>query len=200
MNDELLREAKAGSAAALNDLIASSQWYAFVIVKSFLGSRFQSKLDIDDVVQITLAEVSMTLSSRCKAETYHAYLRWVSCIARSATYREIEKLTTQKRSGDLAAKTFLPGDNSSSFRGVLLPCLTRYSPSAEESAMMAEKLENYLDLASAEGRRTRAVVDMMMNGVRKPQIAESLGVSVQAVYREVSRFRKKVFSSIRVAT
>jgi DNA-directed RNA polymerase specialized sigma24 family protein len=199
MNDELLREAKAGSAVALNDLIASSQRYVFTIVKSYLGSRFQSKLDIDDVVQITLTEVSMTLPSRCKAESYHAYLRWVSCIARNAVYREIEKLTTQKRSGDLVAKTFFPGETSNSLQGVFLPCLTKYYPSAEEAMLMDEKIECYLDLASADGRGTRAVVEMMMHGARKPEIAERLGISVQAVYRAARRFRKRVFSSDRVA-
>ncbi|XZE35373.1 RNA polymerase sigma factor [Pirellulaceae bacterium SH501] len=200
MNDELLRMAKAGSAAAMNDLIACSQRYVFAVVKGFLGRRYQAKLDVEDVVQVTLMEVSMTLVSRCKADNYHAYLRWLSCVARSVTYKEIERLSAQKRAGDLAVKSMRCDGRGSDIRCLFLPGGASCCPSVERAFFVRETISRMIDMAESESRNAGKVMEAMIDGVRIPQIASELGMSRSTVYKTASRVRKMVFSSGLVAS
>lgn len=198
MNDDLLRKAKAGSAAALNELLSYSQRYAFAVIKGFLGRRFQAKLDIDDIVQNTLIEVAMSLSDRCKADNYHAYLRWLSCVARNATYKEIERLTSKKRVGGLDAKPVRSLECLAKMRCVFLPGESSHEPNTENNFFLQEAADHLLDIACQDGPKTRDAMRMIMDGAKFQTIATRLGISRQTIYRMTSRVRERAFSSTQV--
>ncbi len=176
MQDSTFLEAKDGSIPAINQLLLASEPHASVVVAGFLGTRFSSKLGIEDVVQEVLLKVATDVAA-CQATTFKAYLGWLSCVARNETYKQIERLKARKRTLDRADG--LPS----------LPDCAIYHHCVEETLVAIETKDAVLSAASSISPLTYEVAMRLIDGMRPWQIASELQVDVSAIYRTLKTFK-----------
>ena len=96
-NVELLKNAKAGCANAINMILIRSRDHVFSVVRGYLG-RWQNTIDPDDVVQTIQFSVYQDLP-KCRAITWNEFRHYLMTVSRNKALHAIEKQKTQKRGG-----------------------------------------------------------------------------------------------------
>lgn len=183
MNDATLMAAKSGNQSAINDLLIASQGYAAVVVRGYLGTKYQSKLDTEDVVQHVLIEVARDVAT-CQATNWKSYLGWLSYVSRNVVYKQVDKLKRVKRRADVApvfSEEFDAAGNTAT--------PDQYAQAEETRSML-------LSLAAGVSDRALSVVKLMMDGMTSEQIANELDLPVGLVYGTAKRFKEKAMVAV----
>lgn len=177
MSVQVYHAAKSGSVSGINELLAISQAYVRAVVSGYLGSKYASRVDTDDVVQDVLVKVATDVA-RCEATDWKGYLGWLATICRNTTYNTVKKMQRLRDSAD-RTEAF----DGLSFSG---------GSSPDEIVEASESAVAFLELASSISRNTRTVIEMMMEGNSTVEIMDATGLTQPAVHCIISRFRKKV--------
>lgn len=176
MSTEVYHAAKSGSVAGINNLVAISQSYVRTVVSGYLGNKYSSRVDVDDVCQDVLVKVATDVA-HCEAEDWKGYLGWLATVARNTVYNTVKKMQRLKDSADRTTEF----DSASTFGGEL----------PEASIEARESAAAFLNLASAISDNTRVVVEMLLEGNDAEDISTATGLTKAAVHCIVSRFRKQ---------
>lgn len=180
MNDQILFAAKSGNTSALNQLLVASERYAKCVIRGFLGVKYASKLDVEDVSQIVLVQVARDVAT-CSASDWSGYLGWLSHVCRNSTYKEVEKLQALKRRADAGPSNSGEGGDVA---GNILP--------PDHYLIAEETREQLFLLAAGVNEHGQFVLDGMLGGMSSSEIASELGVDVSVVYLTTRRIKERV--------
>ncbi|MBX9579315.1 MAG: sigma-70 family RNA polymerase sigma factor [Gemmataceae bacterium] len=173
----LVREWRAGSPAALSELVARYSGHIRAAVRRRLGDRLRQQYDSLDFVQDVWASVVALPPERCQFATPDAL---VGFLARVAANKVVDvarsRLGTQRR--DLSREEALPAgpDAAAADRG----------PSPSQWAAGNEGWER---LAARFPAGHRAVLERLRDGYTQAEIADLTGVGVRTVERIVRRIK-----------
>jgi RNA polymerase sigma-70 factor (ECF subfamily) len=170
----LLERARAGDQAALEDLLTS----VAPAIHRFGLRLCQSAPDAEDVLQDTLLSIATHLH---EFEARSALLSWVFALTRSACARRRRGLKNQR----MANEADLPEPRDA-------------APSPEQQAAeneMTRALSRALDSLPEQYREVILLRDV--EGLTAPDVAASLGVSVDAVKSRLHRAREALRSGLR---
>jgi RNA polymerase sigma factor (sigma-70 family) len=177
MTTAILLAAKSGSVSAMSDLLVNTQRYASCVVYRFLGTKFQRFVDVEDLTQEVLIQIATTVADSTVAD-WDDYCSWVCTVARNVVYKSVRSMKAAKRQlhkvGSMAEGVDVLGGT--------------VDPSHEAS--MREELKFIMEQAAGRGQYVQKVVELISIGTDPREIAEQLGVSRDAVYSTLKRFRR----------
>jgi RNA polymerase sigma-70 factor (ECF subfamily) len=174
MDAALIDRARAGDRAALEQLLENIA----PLVHRFGLRMCRHQADADDVLQDTLLSVSTHLN---EFEGRSSLASWVFMLARTACARRRRGLKNQPHVSD-----HVIGEPSS----------PEGTPEqAAGDAELRQALERALDALSSEHREVLVLRDM--EGLSAQEVADSLGISVQAVKSRLHRARATLREGLR---
>jgi RNA polymerase sigma factor (sigma-70 family) len=174
--DALVLSAISGSSESLSDLLVMSRPYAISTIKRFIGTKYSAQLDVEDVLQEVLMDVSQKITA-CSASNWREYLGWLGFACRNTTYGALDKVKAKRRSADRTQRVADDFDPESRMR------------TPQSQLETKETLQQVLRMANSMPGATPKVIQMLSEGCTSQEIASDLGITVSAVYNLVKRFR-----------
>ena len=158
--------------------------YANKSIRSYVGktfSNFFTKEDLEDLVMTTVEKAIR------KADTYEPEKgtvgSWIWVIAKNAVLSEVDKqMRRRRRFTSLDDPKAADVSILDTYRGVEQPA---------DSELLLEELEQTL-FGKLPSERDRLILNWLLEGLDDGEIAERLGVSMQAVYMAIYHLRQRL--------
>ena len=176
---DLVAAAREGERWALEQLLEQFGPAARATLKGKIGSRWQSLLSEDDVMQETYADAALSISKYVDSGS-GSFLRWLSQIAHHNLVDAVRGLKSHRRGGHVRQTVlFDPQDSSAA----LLDLIDSGQSSIRHRAMKKEAIDQLLDAIEQLPTAYREVVRRFdLEGRSARQIASDLQCSEGAVY------------------
>jgi RNA polymerase sigma factor (sigma-70 family) len=179
--NEIVLSAKTGSASALSQLLVMSDRYVRSVVTRYLGTRYQSQVDVDDVTQDCLISIARDVASS-SAQDWDSYKGWLATVARNTTYKAITKIKAARRGADK--------QESAPEGFVAAGC----EATPDKTLADRETIDAIYAEADSIGGNTSQAIRMVAAGYTSREISEALGITDMAVAGLLKRLRRKVAS------
>jgi RNA polymerase sigma factor (sigma-70 family) len=178
--DRLLGEWRAGSPAALGELLTRNTEYVRAAVRRLLPDRLRAEYDSLDFVQAVWASVADIPPERCQFANPDALVGFLAEVAEHKVIDVVRRrYHTQRR--DIRRERPLVNQDSQSL------ALRDPGPSPSQWAIGAER---WAALLQQLPPGYRAVAERLREGYTQKEIAERTGVSLRQVERIVRRLKE----------
>ena len=96
MTIETVNAARNGSSKAMLDLLTQISGFTIDVIRHYLGEKFSTRIDAEDVRQEVLMQVATDLAG-CTADTWEGFQGWLYIVCRNNTYKAVEWVKAMSR-------------------------------------------------------------------------------------------------------
>lgn len=177
--EECLKEAKAGDAATLGQLLEAYRNYLRLLARVEIGRRLQGKVDASDVVQATLMD-AVRYFPNFRGQAEGQFVCWLREILAGTIANQVRRyFGTQARDVRLETALVASVDQSA---GALSQLLVDPQSSPSNLAAKAEQVGLVAEALSKLPEDYQTVLILRhLEGLTFPQVADRMGRSVDSV-------------------